>query len=135
MSDDALCVSVTDHFKQWGTLATVKVLRDTCNRPYAFVQYTTDSDSKLAIEKGHNSVLDGRNISEAAKVNAHYSCHRNRFLAKVSLEIGCQILVRSRSCPSTSKGSYTILVLILEVIRIGFVSLLIVMMPLELTQI
>ena len=82
-----------------GTLATVKVLRDTCNRPYAFVQYTTDSDSKLAIEKGHNSVLTEEILgARRLKLIAHYSCHRNRFLAKVSLEIGCQILVRSRSC-------------------------------------
>lgn len=57
LSDDELSISVTNHFQQWGSLATVKVLRDTCNRPYAFVQYTTDEQSKLAIEKGHNSVL------------------------------------------------------------------------------
>ena len=82
-----------------GYISHSQGLRDTCNRPYAFVQYTTDSDSKLAIEKGHNSVLDGRNIRcGRLKLIAHYSCHRNRFLAKVSLEIGCQILVRSRSC-------------------------------------
>ncbi|RCK59014.1 Meiotic activator RIM4 [Candida viswanathii] len=80
LSDDELSVSVTNHFQQWGTLATVKVLRDTCNRPYAFVQYTTDEESKLAIEKGHNSVLDGRNIRcEAAKVN------RTLFLSSKSL--------------------------------------------------
>ncbi|KAK6454989.1 uncharacterized protein RJT20DRAFT_120636 [Scheffersomyces xylosifermentans] len=69
-SDDELCVSVTEHFQKWGKLSTVKVLRDTSNRPYAFVQYTNDYDSKRAIIKGHNSVLDGRNIRcEAAKVN------------------------------------------------------------------
>ncbi|KAK6204563.1 uncharacterized protein RJT21DRAFT_137026 [Scheffersomyces amazonensis] len=68
--DDDLCVSVTNHFSQWGKLSTVKVLRDTSNRPYAFVQYTNESDSKVAIEKGHNTLLDGRNIRcEAAKVN------------------------------------------------------------------
>ncbi|RLV96348.1 Meiotic activator RIM4 [Spathaspora sp. JA1] len=70
MTDDELCISVTNHFQKWGKLATVKVLRDTCNRPYAFVQYTKDEDSRLAIEEGHNSILDGRNIRcEAAKVN------------------------------------------------------------------
>ena len=137
MSDDALCVSVTDHFKQWGTLATVKVLRDTCNRPYAFVQYTTDSDSKLAIEKGHNSVLDGRNIRcEAAKVNRTLFVSSKSFLSKSIIRDRLSNFGEIEELlPSTSKGSYTILVLILEVIRIGFVSLLIVMMPLELTQI
>lgn len=70
MLDDELCVSVHNHFKQWGQLSTVKVLRDTSNRPYAFVQYLNEKDSKLAIEKGHNSILDGRSIRcEAAKVN------------------------------------------------------------------
>ncbi|ABN66433.2 regulator of IMe2 expression [Scheffersomyces stipitis CBS 6054] len=69
-SDDELCVSVTNHFSKWGKLSTVKVLRDTSNRPYAFVQYTNDRDSKLAIRMGHDSELDGRNIRcEAAKVN------------------------------------------------------------------
>lgn len=69
-SDDELCVSVTAHFAQWGKLATVKVLRDPSNRPYAFVQYTNDKDSKNAIANGHNSILDGRSLRcEAAKVN------------------------------------------------------------------
>ncbi|CCE72892.1 Piso0_000494 [Millerozyma farinosa CBS 7064] len=69
-TDDELCVSVTKHFKQWGKLSTVKVLRDPSNRPYAFVQYTNDQDSRLAIAKGHNSILDGRSLRcEAAKVN------------------------------------------------------------------
>lgn len=69
-TDDELCLSVTNEFSKWGKLATVKVLRDLLNRPYAFVQYTNDEDAKLAISKGHNSVLDGRNLRcEAAKVN------------------------------------------------------------------
>ncbi|CAK9441267.1 uncharacterized protein LODBEIA_P51360 [Lodderomyces beijingensis] len=70
MADDDLCVAVTNHFKKWGSLTTVKVLRDTSNRPYAFVQYLTEEDSKIAIEMGHNSMLNGRSIRcEAAKVN------------------------------------------------------------------
>ena len=69
-TDDELCLSVTSEFSKWGKLATVKVLRDLLNRPYAFVQYTNDEDAKIAIEKGHNTVLDGRNLRcEAAKVN------------------------------------------------------------------
>lgn len=68
--DDALCISVTDHFKKWGKLSTVKVLRDTSNRPYAFVQYTNDQDCQKAIRFGHDSLLGGRRLRcEAAKVN------------------------------------------------------------------
>lgn len=68
--DDELCLSVTRHFEQWGKLSTVKVLRDTSNRPYAFVQYGNDEDCKRAIKFGHNSVLNGRNLRcEHAKVN------------------------------------------------------------------
>ncbi|EGW35487.1 uncharacterized protein SPAPADRAFT_53729 [Spathaspora passalidarum NRRL Y-27907] len=82
-TDDELCISVTEHFQQWGKLATVKVLRDTCNRPYAFVQYTKDEDSKLAIEEGHNSLLDGRNIRcEAAKVNRTLFISSKSFLTE-----------------------------------------------------
>lgn len=106
LSDDELSISVTNHFQQWGSLATVKVLRDTCNRPYAFVQYTTDEQSKLAIEKGHNSVLDGRNIRcEAAKVN------RTLFLSSKSL-LNYEVVEDRLSAfgeledlvPSTAKG-------------------------------
>lgn len=69
-SDDELCRSVTDHFSAFGELASVKVLRDPVNRPYAFVQYTNDRDCQKAIKMGHNSELDGRKLRcEAAKVN------------------------------------------------------------------
>ncbi|AOA61631.1 Putative RNA-binding protein regulating sporulation genes [Komagataella phaffii CBS 7435] len=69
-SDDHLCISVTKHFEQWGKLAIVKVLRDTSNRPYAFVQYTTDDNAKRALKEGQHSILDGRSIRcEPARVN------------------------------------------------------------------
>lgn len=69
-NDDDLCISVTNHFKQFGQLSSVKVLRDTSNRPYAFVQYTNENDSNNAIDKGHNSILDDRILRcEPAKVN------------------------------------------------------------------
>lgn len=68
--DDHLCLLVTEHFAKWGTLAMVKVLRDTHNRPYAFVQYTTDADAKIAIKQAQHLVLDGRSIRcEHARVN------------------------------------------------------------------
>lgn len=69
-TDDELCRSVTSHFSKFGHLVSVKVLRDLASRPYAFVQYTNDSDCRNAIEQGHNSTLDGRRLRcEAAKVN------------------------------------------------------------------
>lgn len=69
-SDVELCKSVTDHFEGYGKIANVKVLRDYNSRPYAFVQYTNDDDSKLAIKCSNNSLLDGRYIRcEPAKVN------------------------------------------------------------------
>ncbi|ODQ79562.1 hypothetical protein BABINDRAFT_13877 [Babjeviella inositovora NRRL Y-12698] len=70
MSDDHLCMSVTKHFLKWGELSMVKVLRDTSNRPYAFVQFSTDVDAKKAILEGQHSILDGRSIRcESARVN------------------------------------------------------------------
>ncbi|PSK40381.1 hypothetical protein C7M61_000016 [Candidozyma pseudohaemuli] len=69
-TDVELCKSVTDHFEQFGKIVNVKVLRDYSGRPYAFVQYDNDVDSKNAIAQSHNAVLDGRVIRcEAAKVN------------------------------------------------------------------
>ena len=47
-ADDDLCVSVTNLFEKWGKITRVKVLRDTRNRPYAFVQYTNDKDAAAA---------------------------------------------------------------------------------------
>lgn len=45
-------------------------MRDPSNRPYAFVQYTTDEDAKKALRGAQHSVLDGRSIRcEPAKVN------------------------------------------------------------------
>lgn len=68
--DDELCRLVLDHFQVFGEVASVKVLRDPLNRPYAFVQYTNDADCRTAIELGHNSELGGRRLRcEAAKVN------------------------------------------------------------------
>ncbi|EDO15770.1 hypothetical protein Kpol_478p5 [Vanderwaltozyma polyspora DSM 70294] len=70
LSDDELCVSVTENFKQYGNLARVKVLRDPANRPYAFVQYTNDKDAKKALKKAQGSILNGRILRcEPAKVN------------------------------------------------------------------
>ncbi|CAI5759418.1 unnamed protein product [Candida verbasci] len=106
LTDDELCLSVTHHFGKWGQLTTVKVLRDTSNRPYAFVQYTNDEESKLAIKYGHNSVLDGRNIRcEAAKVNrtlfVTFKTIINKNEVKLQLEKFGEI---EELIPSTPKG-------------------------------
>lgn len=70
MTDDDLGVAVTTHFRQWGDLVAVKVLRDTSNRPYAFVQYETEQAAGDAIAHGRHLVLHGRRLRcEAAKVN------------------------------------------------------------------
>lgn len=70
LSDDILCESVTQHFKQWGELTLVKVLRDPSNRPYAFVQYAKDEDADRAINEGQHSILNGRTVRcEKARVN------------------------------------------------------------------
>lgn len=70
ISDDVLCQSVTNHFKQWGNITLVKVLRDPANRPYAFVQYATDEEADNAIVEGQHSILNGRTVRcEKARVN------------------------------------------------------------------
>lgn len=69
-ADDDLCVSVTNLFEKWGKITRVKVLRDTRNRPYAFVQYTNDKDAAAAIKEAQGAFLDSRKIRcEPAKVN------------------------------------------------------------------
>lgn len=69
-SDDELCRLVTKRFEQYGKLLSVKVLRDTSGRPYAFVQYATDENCKHAILAANNTEMDGRLLRcEAAKVN------------------------------------------------------------------
>ncbi|AGO13830.1 AaceriAGL038Cp [[Ashbya] aceris (nom. inval.)] len=70
LTDDDLCVSVTEAFKKYGELSMVKVLRDPSNRPYAFVQYTNDNDAKRALKQAQGTLLNGRTIRcEKAKVN------------------------------------------------------------------
>lgn len=70
LSDDELCISVTESFKKYGTLARVKVLRDPANRPYAFVQYINQKDAKKALKKAQGSILNGRTLRcEPARVN------------------------------------------------------------------
>lgn len=70
LTDENLSISVTNHFKKFGDLKMVKVLRDSKNRPYAFVQYTNDSDANKALKLAHGSKLDGRELRcERAKVN------------------------------------------------------------------
>lgn len=56
---------------QLGTNPTeVKVLVDTKNRPYAFVQYKTEKEAKFAIKVAQGALLNNRPIRcEHARVN------------------------------------------------------------------
>lgn len=76
ISDDVLCKTVSSHFKQWGNVTFVKVLRDLANRPYAFVQYGTDQEANKAIIEGQHSILNNRTIRcEKARVNRTLFVH------------------------------------------------------------
>ncbi|EMR08203.1 hypothetical protein PNEG_03373 [Pneumocystis murina B123] len=69
-TDEELCASVTNHFRKWGNLLNVKVLKDWMQRPYSFVQFENFEDAKRALREAHNTVIDGRHIRvEKARVN------------------------------------------------------------------
>ncbi|KXN69291.1 hypothetical protein CONCODRAFT_165848 [Conidiobolus coronatus NRRL 28638] len=69
-AENELAKSVGKHFSQWGKLVDVKVMKDSMNRPYGFVQYDLKEDAKIALEKSINTVIDGRHIRvEKARVN------------------------------------------------------------------
>ncbi|KAG4305968.1 hypothetical protein PORY_000878 [Pneumocystis oryctolagi] len=69
-TDEQLCASVTNHFRKWGNLLNVKVLKDWMQRPYSFVQFENFDDAKRALREAHNTVIDGRHIRvEKARVN------------------------------------------------------------------
>ncbi|KAI8365647.1 hypothetical protein EDC96DRAFT_187803 [Choanephora cucurbitarum] len=68
--DEELQSDVFQHFLQWGTLSSVKVLKDWLKRPYAFVQFERVEDSKTAIKEAPGTILHGRSIRcEPARVN------------------------------------------------------------------
>lgn len=69
-TDEELSKAVFDRFKAFGEILSTKVLRDSENRPYAFVQYTNENDCVKAIENGNRITLHGRLLRcEKAKVN------------------------------------------------------------------
>ncbi|SCU84806.1 LAFA_0D12112g1_1 [Lachancea sp. 'fantastica'] len=86
LTDDELCLSVTENFKKFGQLTMVKVLRDPANRPYAFVQYTNDVDAKKALNSAQGSILNGRTIRcEPARVNRTlFLSHKSRYPSPAS---------------------------------------------------
>ncbi|KAF9936905.1 hypothetical protein BGZ65_001948 [Modicella reniformis] len=68
--DVQLVESVTEHFKKWGPLMNVKVLKDWMQRPYSFVQFERIEDAQRAMAEAQNTVIDGRHIRiEQARVN------------------------------------------------------------------
>jgi RNA recognition motif-containing protein len=91
LSDDELNQSVSEYFervsafkfvstrdlcsRQFGEIVLVKVLRDAHNRPYAFVQFSSDGEANEALEHGHHAMLNGRRIRcERARVNRTLFC-------------------------------------------------------------
>ncbi|KAG0360749.1 hypothetical protein BGZ54_009398 [Gamsiella multidivaricata] len=69
-TDVQLVDSVTEHFKKWGSLLNVKVMRDWMQRPYSFVQFEHIEDAEKAMADAQNTVIDGRHIRiEQARVN------------------------------------------------------------------
>ncbi|KAF9365002.1 hypothetical protein BGX34_011761 [Mortierella sp. NVP85] len=69
-TDTQLMESVTEHFKKWGRLLNVKVLKDWMQRPYSFVQFERIEDAQRAMAEAQNTVIDGRHIRiEPARVN------------------------------------------------------------------
>ncbi|CDO96205.1 unnamed protein product [Kluyveromyces dobzhanskii CBS 2104] len=70
LTDSELNASVSKEFAKYGKIVSVKVLRDPANRPYAFVQYTSDEDALNALSQAQGTTLNNRNIRcERAKVN------------------------------------------------------------------
>ncbi|KAH6564580.1 hypothetical protein BASA62_007804 [Batrachochytrium salamandrivorans] len=78
-SDTELQESVTTHFKAWGELMNVRVIKDWMGRPYAFVQFKVVEDAQRALVEANNTIIDGRHIRiEQAKVN------RTLFVSKIN---------------------------------------------------
>lgn len=46
--------SVTEHFKKWGPLLNVKVLKDWMQRPYSFVQFEVGTKEMLDVWTDHD---------------------------------------------------------------------------------
>ncbi|EEB06861.1 RNA-binding protein M [Schizosaccharomyces japonicus yFS275] len=69
-SEQELATAVENHFKRWGPLLHVKVLKDWLQRPYSFVQFQNQEDASRALAEAHNTLLDGRYIRvEQARMN------------------------------------------------------------------
>ncbi|KAI8991272.1 hypothetical protein BDF20DRAFT_997187 [Mycotypha africana] len=70
IEDDELQQAVYAHFQRWGDLLGVKVFKDWLGRPYAFVQYESVSDSRVALKEAPGTILNGRSVRcEPARVN------------------------------------------------------------------
>lgn len=70
MSDQVLLNTVKNHFAKYGEIKLTKVLRDSSNRPYAFVQYFNTEDAHRALIESAGTLLNKRPVRvEMAKVN------------------------------------------------------------------
>lgn len=91
LTDDELCHSVTEKFQVFGKLNGVKVLRDTQNRPYAFVQYSNDHDALRALNLSQGTLLNDRIIRcEQARVNRTLFISCQSPIACREIEIFCE---------------------------------------------
>ncbi|CCH58645.1 hypothetical protein TBLA_0A08550 [Henningerozyma blattae CBS 6284] len=114
LTDEELSNSVTNHFAKYGDLKMVKVLRDGKNRPYAFVQYTNDSDATRALKEAHGSKLDGRELRcERARVNRtlHISSKiqlNDEFIKTMCMEFGQleQVIKGQNNNPYIRRNNY-----------------------------
>ncbi|KAK1768759.1 hypothetical protein QBC33DRAFT_568434 [Phialemonium atrogriseum] len=74
--DVALEAALTREFCNYGTVF-VKIRRDNHNMPFAFCQYTNDSDAKLGMERGRGTMIFGRACrTEMVKANRTFTISR-----------------------------------------------------------
>lgn len=70
LSDTELYYTIEQLFSKWGSTLSIKVLRDSSNRPYGFVQYTNKSDFQHALANANGAMVGNRAIRcEPARVN------------------------------------------------------------------
>lgn len=72
----ALEAAIYREFLHYGK-CWVKIRRDPCHMPFAFVQYTTDAEARLALEHGKGAQILGRACrTEPVKANRTYVIQR-----------------------------------------------------------
>ncbi|KAF7531708.1 hypothetical protein G7054_g8646 [Neopestalotiopsis clavispora] len=76
VDDVHLEAEVTRSFSEYGTVF-VKIRRDARNMPFAFCQFTSEADAKVAMAKGKGRMIFGRACrTEPVRANRTYIMHR-----------------------------------------------------------